>query len=153
MVPQRNLQEAIEERLANMSVQDEKVIEKTVVVKEILPSGPPAGPPFYPPPTPMPNSPMFVPGPLPPLPGNPNANNHNHNHFNNNNNNQMVLSPVPTPAPPHGLIPYLVETIMEQTLERIKWDERHNDPKAGVVLKSRDGVHFRVHSWYLRRKR
>jgi hypothetical protein len=34
-----------------------------------------------------------------------------------------------------------------------KWDETHNNPQADVILVSNDSVHFRLHSWELKKKR
>lgn len=34
-----------------------------------------------------------------------------------------------------------------------KFDSQHDDPDAKVILISSDNVSFRVHAWYVKRKR
>jgi hypothetical protein len=34
-----------------------------------------------------------------------------------------------------------------------KFDAKHNDPEAKVILVSSDDISFRVHAWYVKQKR
>jgi hypothetical protein len=34
-----------------------------------------------------------------------------------------------------------------------KFDAKHNDPEAKIILVSSDNVSFRVHAWYMAQKR
>jgi len=34
-----------------------------------------------------------------------------------------------------------------------KFDAKHNDPEAKIILVSSDNVTFRVHAWYVKQKR
>jgi hypothetical protein len=38
-------------------------------------------------------------------------------------------------------------------ISTIKWDDKHNDPDARLILVASDGTHFRVSPWYMSKKR